>query len=405
MTELEFATLVAWIAEAGLAGKSETAIVTGFCNRLVALGIPLARAAVIIDTLHPIYEGRAFVWQGPDEEMTILEYGRTDAGEPAERWHRSPLYRLVQSGETHLRRRLSERTDTEFDFLAEIRAAGMTDYLALINRFAADGVIGDMDCVYSYWITGSPNGFSDADIVDFKRVVRLLALAVKSASLARIAKTLVETYLGRGASERVLNGRIAPGIADRIEAVLWFSDLRGYTRITDTAPPEHIIPLLNDYTEVIVSAIHEQGGDVLKLMGDGTLAIFTAENRSDACRAALKAMGGAHRGVAALNERRLAENLPVTEMYLGLHIGEVFYGNVGSKQRLDFTVVGPAVNEVSRIAALCRSVDQPVLVSEAFSRAVGGADGWLVSVGRFALRGVGRGQDLFTLDPGRDPPA
>jgi adenylate cyclase len=404
MTKLEYATLVAWIAEAGLAGKSETAIVTGFCNRLVALGIPLARAAVVIDTLHPIYEGRAFLWHGPDKEMTIFEYGRTDAGEPAERWHRSPLYHLVQSGEAYLRRRLSERTDTEFEFLAEIRAAGMTDYLALINRFAADGIIGDMDCVYSYWIAGGANGFADADIVDIKRVVPLLALAVKSASLARIAKTLVETYLGRGASERVLNGRIAPGIADRIEAVLWFSDLRGYTRITDTAPPEHIIPLLNDYTDVIVSAIHEQGGDVLKFMGDGTLAIFTAENRSDACQAALRAMGGAQRGVAALNQRRIAQDLPVTEMYLGLHVGEVFYGNVGSKHRLDFTVVGPAVNEVSRIAALCRSVDQPVLVSEAFATAVGGADGYLVSVGRFALRGVGRGQDLYTLDPGRETP-
>jgi adenylate cyclase len=304
-----------------------------------------------------------------------------------------------------MRRRLSERTDAEFENLAEIRATGMTDYLAMINRFAADGVIGDMDCVYSYWITGSPNGFADADIVDMKRVVPLLALAVKSASLARITKTLVETYLGRGAGERVLIGRIAPGIADRIEAVLWFSDLRGYTRITDTAPPEHIIPLLNDYTEVIVSAIHEQGGDVLKFMGDGTLAIFTAENRRDACQAALKAMHGARRGVAALNQRRLAEDLPITEMYLGLHVGEVFYGNVGSKQRLDFTVVGPAVNEVSRIAALCRSVDQPVLVSEAFATAVGGAGGGLVSVGRFALRGVGRGQELFTLEPGREPPS
>jgi adenylate cyclase len=405
MTDLEFADVVAWIAEAGLAGQSETAIVAGFCDRLVTLGVPLARAAVIIDTLHPIYEGRAFLWQGQDKETALLEYGRSDAGEPAQRWHRSPLYRLLQSGEAHLRRRLSERTDVEFDFLAEMRAAGMTDYLALINRFAADGVIGDMDCVYSHWLSGSPNGFPDTDIIDLKRVVPLLALAVKSASLARIAKTLVETYLGRGASDRVLNGRIAPGIADRIEAVLWFSGLHGYTRITDTAPPEHIIPLLNDYTEVIVSAIHEQGGDVLKLMGDGTLAIFTAENRSDACRAALRAVGGARRGIAALNRRRSAEDLPVTDMYLGLHIGEVFYGNVGSKQRLDFTVVGPAVNEVSRIAALCRSVDQPVLVSEAFSTAVGGADGCLVSVGRFALRGVGRVQDLFTLDPGREPPS
>lgn len=404
MTELEFAAVVAWIAEAGLAGLSETAMVAGFCDRLVALGVPLVRAAVIIDTLHPIYEGRVFLWQGRDKETTLVEYGRSDVGEQAQRWHRSPLYSLLQSGEAHLRRRLSERTDSEFEFFAEMRAAGMTDYLALIKRFAADGVIGDMDCVYSYWLTDRANGFPDTAVIDLKRLVPLLALAVKSASLARIAKTLVETYLGRGASERVLNGRIAPGIADRIETVLWFSDLRGYTRITDTAPPEQIIPLLNDYTEVIVSAIHEQGGDVLKLMGDGTLAIFTAENRREACQAALRALGGARRGVAALNRRRLAEDLPVTEMYLGLHIGEVFYGHVGSKQRLDFTVVGPAVNEVSRIAALCRSVDQPVLASEAFATAVGGADGWLVSVGRFALRGIGRGQDLFTLDPGRELP-
>jgi adenylate cyclase len=233
MTEPEFATLVAWIAGAGLAGKSESAIVAGFCNRLVALGIPLARAGVIIDTLHPIYEGRAFIWQAPEKETKILEYGRTDAGEPAERWQRSPFYHLVQSGEAHLRRRLSERTDIEFSLLAELRAAGMIDYLALINRFAADGIIGDMDCVYSYWAAGGPNGFADTDIVDMKRVVPLLALAVKSASLARIAKTLVETYLGHGASERVLNGRIAPGIADRIETVLWFSDLHGSHRLGD----------------------------------------------------------------------------------------------------------------------------------------------------------------------------
>lgn len=405
MTDLEFAALVASIAEAGLVGQSETTMVTGVCDRACALGIPLARATVVIDTLHPIYEGRAFIWNRQDKATSVLEYGRSDVGEAARRWHRSPLYYLVQSGESHLRRRLSKHTDSEFDYLAEMRAAGMTDYLALINRFAADGVIGDMDCVYSYWISDSPSGFSQTEIVDLKRMAPSLALAVKSASLARIARTLVETYLGRGASERVLNGRMAPGIAERIETVLWFSDLRGYTRITDTASPEHIIPLLNDYTDVIVSAIHDQGGDVLKLMGDGTLAIFTADNRAEACRAALRAVGIAHRGIATLNQGRLAENLPITDMYLGLHIGEVFYGNVGSKQRLDFTVVGPAVNEVSRIAALCRSVDQPLLVSQAFATAVSGADGRLISVGRFALRGVGRGQDLYTLDPGREPPS
>jgi len=156
--------------------------------------------------------------------------------------------------------------------------------------------------------------------------------------------------------------------------------------------------LLNDYADVIVSAIHDHGGDVLKLIGDGTLAIFTAEDRMHACSAALSAAFAARRGVAELKRRRAAEGKPVTDMYLGLHVGNVFYGNVGSRERLDFTVLGPAVNEASRIAAMCRSVDQPVLMSEAFAE-VGDIRQRLISVGRYALRGVSHPQELFTIDP------
>ena len=224
----------------------------------------------------------------------------------------------------------------------------------------------------------------------------MLALVVKAAALARMTGTLMETYLGRDAARRVLSGRIMRGIADRIDAVIWFSDLRGFTRITDSAP-EQIIPLLNDYADVIVSAVHAQDGDVLKLIGDGILAIFTAADRAHACAAALAAAMAAHRDATTLNRRRAGDGLPVTEMYLGLHVGEVFYGNVGSIERLDFTVVGPAVNETSRIAAMCRSVEQPVLVSAAFAN-VNGMRQRLVSVGRYALRGVSQPQELFTLD-------
>ena len=217
-------------------------------------------------------------------------------------------------------------------------------------------------------------------------------------TLARIARTLVETYLGRDAGRRVLRGRIERGVTDRIETVLWFSDLRNYTRISETSAPEEIIPLLNDYAEAVVSSIHENSGDVLKLVGDGVLAIFPAEERGRACAAALDAARAAQAAVAALNARRLGKSLPSTEMYLGLHLGEVFYGNIGSKERLDFTVVGPAVNEVSRIAAMCRSVDQPILISSAFAESCPEQRRAFASVGRFALRGVGRRQELFTLD-------
>jgi adenylate cyclase len=172
--------------------------------------------------------------------------------------------------------------------------------------------------------------------------------------------------------------------------------LRGFTHITDTAP-DQVIPLLNDYSDAIVSAIHAHGGDVVKLIGDGTLAIFTAENRMHACEAALSAATTARRKVAELKKRRASDGKPITDMYLGLHVGEVFYGNVGSRERLDFTVIGPAVNEASRIAAMCRSVDQPVLLSTAFAE-VGNIKLRLVSVGRYALRGVSQPQELFTLD-------
>jgi adenylate cyclase len=400
--------ITAWLMQAGLAGESENAVVDGFCERCVAAGLPVGRAHVFIDTLHPVHEGRLFRWGQSATESALQEYGRTTPvqamgaegvtdADAAERWRNSPFYKMLQTGDSLLRRRLTAESETEFKVFAEMRAMGMTDYVAIINRFAAENAIGDMDCVYSSWATRHAEGFADAELAALKRVTPYLALAIKSVSLARVAGTLMQTYLGRDAGQRVLGGRIMRGVADRIDAVIWFSDLRGFTRITDTAP-EQVIPLLNDYADVIVSAIHEHGGDVLKLIGDGTLAIFTADDRERACNAALSAVLEARRGVASLNERRAAQSLPVTDMYLGLHVGEVFYGNVGSTERLDFTVVGPAVNEASRVAAMCRSADQPMLVSAAFAE-VGTIRQRLVSVGRYALRGVGRPQELFTLDP------
>jgi adenylate cyclase len=397
MDDAQFAELSAWITEAELAGQNETAMLTGFCERAVHFGLPIARAIVLADTLHPIYEGRAFRWNRTKETTVLTEYGRGD--EDLGRWQRSPFYRLEQTGETMLRRRLTAESRDEFSVFSELIEAGMTDYVALVNRFATEATIGDMDGIYSSWATDAPAGFSESDVIDLRRLIPLLALTVKTASLARIAETIVETYLGRDAGRRVLEGRIARGITDQIESVLWFSDLRSYTRISDTADPGEIIPLLNDYAGAIISAIYDQGGDVLKLIGDGVLAIFTAEDRTRACESALAAALAARLSVAEINRSRAPANLPTTDMYLGLHIGDVFYGNIGSEDRLDFTVIGPAVNEVSRIAALCRSVEQPLLVSSAFASALGESRSRLVSVGRYALRGVGRAQELYTLDP------
>jgi adenylate cyclase len=393
--------LAGWVTEAGLVGGTESELLAGFCKRSVAAGIPLARAMVILDTLHPIYEGRAFRWRADTPELAeAVDYGRTNEGEAAENWRRSPFFHLLQSGETALRRRLMAGDPADFPTIAQARDEGSTDYLVLVHRFAEEGVIGEMDCVYSTWSTDAETGFDEGAIVALKRLLPFLELAVKSAALARMAGTLAETYLGRDAGRRVMSGRIVRGVAEKIGAVLWYSDLRDYTKISDVAPPEQIIPLLNDYADIVVSAVHGHGGDVLKLIGDGTLAIFTRDPRQQSCLAALGAAARVRKDVAKLNGGRSATGLPTTAVYLALHVGDVFYGNVGSKDRLDFTVIGPAVNEVSRILAMSRSVEQDVLLSASFADALGSETRrHLVSVGRYALRGVAQPQELFTPEP------
>jgi adenylate cyclase len=390
-----------WIVRRGLEGAQETDLLREFCTKCNTAGLPIDRALVVIDTLHPVHEGTVFRWRSDNvEERAATQYGRTTEGEAAEAWQRSPFYHLLQTGGEELRRRIAFGDPADFPIIQEMKDAGHTEYIVYVHRFASDATIGEMDCVYSGWATRSVDGFSETNVVALRRLAPALGLAMKSAALAKIADTLVQVYLGRDAGRRVLQGRIQRGVADRIEAALWFSDLHDFTRITDTAPPDELIPLLNDYAEAVITAIHEAGGDVLKLIGDGTLAIFRADDPGEACRHALKAEARLRERLQVLNERRRSEERPTTSVYLGLHIGEVFYGNIGSDERLDFTVVGPAVNETSRIASMCRSVDRQVLMSSAFAAALPSHKRReLVSVGRFALRGVGRAQDLYTFDP------
>jgi adenylate cyclase len=221
---------------------------------------------------------------------------------------------------------------------------------------------------------------------------------MRAASLSGIAHTIARTYLGRDVARQVMSGRIVRGVAEKRDAVLWFSDLRDWTRISGSLPPDQVIPFLNDHVEPVVAAIHAAGGEVLKFMGDGILAVFPADDRHAAAERALAAAAAARQGLGDLARMREGADLPSTGLYLALHVGSVFYGNVGGPDRLDFTVVGPAVNEVARIAAMCRSVDRSLLLSQAFVDALDGADQQVASVGRFALRGVEVVQHLYTPD-------
>jgi adenylate cyclase len=393
--------LMNWVVSQGLTGLPEKDLVRGFCERCRAGGLDLSRGMVFIDMLHPILEGHGFRWNDTDiEESDTFEYGSTEEGAPAENWRRSTFNHLLETGGDELRIDLADCASLDFSQIDDLAAKGHRHFVAFVHRLGEAGAIGQMDCVYSYWLTRRRDGFQEQELQALRDLVPLLGLAIKSATQVGIARTLGRVYLGRDASEQVLRGRIARGVTERINAVLWFSDLRGSTAISEKLTPDEIIPFLNDYAQAAIDAIHDEGGDVLKLIGDGVLAMFTNPDMTLAKRAALRAEHRLRGNMISLNARRSKAGRPTTSAYVGLHVGEVFYGNIGSEDRLDFTVVGPAVNEVSRIASMCSSVDRELLTSSDFRAGLDAAGrAYLVSTGRFVLRGIGRAQDLYTLDP------
>jgi len=365
---------------------------------LVAAGVPLSRVWVGERTLHPILSGFGYTWRpGRDVVRTGYESERTDG---RERWLRSPMNHLLTNQLPELRCALWRQNEpAAFPILQELREGGATDYIAFATAFGAAHRLGPVEGVVSSWTTERANGFTDEGLGALRRVVPALALALKDGALFAIANAVMETYLGGDAGGRVLRGEIARGSVEDIDAVLWFSDLTGFTRLADTMPRDQLIPLLNDYFECLVEPVHERGGQVLKFIGDGLLATFRVDALPDACGRALDAAEDAEVRVRALNERRSAEGKPITDFRLALHRGDVLYGNVGARTRLDITVVGPAVNEVARIEAMGRSLDQRFLLSSDFAAAAGAHRDRLVSVGRYALRVVSKPQELYTLLP------
>jgi adenylate cyclase len=389
--------IVAWTVGAGLEGLSQAELVAGYCERLTLAGVPLWRASIGADRLHPLIDAQGHRWlagKGTHEEV----YHRASAPERVEEWHRSPWYWLIETNERQLRRRLAAGEGTnEFPLLANLAAQGGTDYWAQIVGFGQRGTIGETRGVATSFATREPDGFAERDLALIDATLPAFALAFKATMAVDTARTLVTTYLGRDAAERILRGEIERGQVKTVRKVLWFSDLAGFTRIADSLPRAQLLDLLNAYADGLVGVVHAHGGEVLKFMGDGILAVFDGAE-DHACQRALDAAEAARAAIARLNQKRAAAGLPVTDFTLALHEGEVLSGNVGSRERLDFTVVGPAVNEVSRIQAMSRSLDQPILVSAPFAAACGGQRQRLVSLGRYALRGVGRPQELFTLD-------
>ncbi|MFO1060721.1 MAG: adenylate/guanylate cyclase domain-containing protein [Dongiaceae bacterium] len=388
---------IEWTIAAGLAGGDEQALLAGFCARMVALGLPLRRASLAANLLHPIYGSRSLRWRSSGVEQFSFE--RPGTGRDEEEWQQSPFRHMLETEQHSLRRRLDPGDRPgEFRLLDQLRAEGATDYFAMIVRMGGGMTLGEVQGMASSWAADRPGGFRDDEIELLRRTVPALAFAWNAIASVATTRTLLRTYLGRGAAERVLAGNVERGRAETIRAVIWYSDLSDFTRTADRLPRDQLLAFLNDYAGCLVEVLAEHGGEVLKFVGDGMLAIFPAAPDGAACERALDAALAAEAAVATLNERRAAAGLALTDFHLALHLGEVLFGNFGSRERLDFTVLGPAVNEVARIEALCRSLDQRVIVSQAFAAAAGERRGGLLSLGRYALRGVARPEELFTID-------
>jgi adenylate cyclase len=390
-----------WIVGATLVGRNEAAILAGVGERLNAAGISLVRVSVATDLLDPTFDGRGVRWlrdQGEFEET----FERNEEGAiVSEDFPQSPFGFLLRSGQPTLRRRLDATYRRgEFEMLDRFQDQGVTDYLAFSVRVGETIRLGVGDGITASWTTDAPDGFANTQVGLLAGIMPALTLAFVLRTTHRDARTLLTTYLGRHAADRVLAGNIVRGRAEPIRAVVWFSDLVGFTRISDSVSADQVLALLNDYAQAQVEEIEAHGGHVLKFMGDGILAIFPDDDTTVACRRALDAAATMRQRVAALNTRRAASGLPVTDAHVALHVGELLYGNLGGPRRLDFTVLGSAVNQAARMETLCTSLDQTVIVSWAFAEAAGEARRRLVSLGRYAMKGIARPQELFTLEPG-----
>ncbi len=395
----EFSQMISDITQRGLKGLEIEEQLSAFAKAICVAGFPMKRTNMGMSTLHPRYGALNYIWRPEWDSVESSPQGRT--AEEREAFAESPIHFMLETGTTILRFRLDNGGDLPYSVLKDLKSEGMTDYAAHIVEFSrltnTDGVL---EGVFFSCATDAPGGFDPDQLKLVLDALPYLAMAIKSRLTYSVASTITETYLGADAGSRVLTGEIERGACQAIDAVIWFCDLRGFTQASNTLERDTLIRLLNDYLEVMARPVREQGGQILKFMGDGFLATFELKNGDDraACDRALQAAKDLRAYFAALNRQRETAGEPVLNFGLALHIGEVLYGNIGADGRLDFTVVGPAVNAASRIQDLCRPLEKDVILSERFGHIVGVSPGAPASLGTHPLRGVPGLQELFALE-------
>jgi adenylate cyclase len=388
MDTSELAKLTRWLMDGAPTAPTPIAFLKQMCDRLLAAGIPLHRVGAFVQTLHPDVFGRYFVWREGADEIVVetADFDLLDSP----RYKNSPLAILYASGH-EVRYRLDDSEAKRFPFFDDMREEGVTDYIALPLRFT------DGSTHASSWTTCAEGGFTDAHLEALRDVMAPFSRLAEIHALRRTAAALLDTYVGNRAGERILAGQIRRGHGEDMRAAIWLSDLRGFTSLSDRLAPEIVVDILNQYFDCQVPVIREHGGEILKFMGDGLLAVFPIAkdggNLGDVCSRALQASRKARASVDAMHY----PSGNVVERFrfgVALHIGGILFGNIGGMSRLDFTCIGPSVNLAARLEKIAGRLHRTVVASAAFAGAC--ADDW-VDLGEFPIAGFSQAQRVFGL--------
>jgi adenylate cyclase len=392
------------IIASGIADEPVTHLVEGAMQRLVLAGVPLDRMQVGFRILHPLFDGMSITWteQGGVE---VSYYEKIDVDGSSYRL--SPFYYMLTNGLPELRLRIDgEATAKRFPVLADLKARGFTDYLAMIVSFGGAAMTPEShQGLGTSWSTQKADGFSPSDIAAMRQVLSPLALALRVVIKDQIMRNALNTFHGPLIGGRILSGLIKRGAGERLAAALWYSDLRNSTGLADALPVDTFLDLLNVYFDCAAGAVMEEGGQVLDIIGDAILAFFPVSGfpaggigEVEACAAALRAASRAHERLAELKaqENTRAEAI---SFGIGIHFGDVVFGNAGTRERLKFGILGRSVNEVARTADMAKVLKLPVVVSDAVASRVAStlASTALTDLGEHELRGIPSARHLWSL--------
>jgi adenylate cyclase len=380
--------VVDWLFSTGCKMNNDREFVRDLGNRLNACGAPVDRLRIIIRTLHPEIVGAACSWSKATDATSRVETPRRIRD--TDRYIGSPLQQLVETEET-VRQRLDRLPEGAHRAYTELLEEGFTDYLAM-PVITAQGFTSAIIIV-----TAKSDGFGVREVDNFHMLRDYLVPILEVQSLRHLAKSLLNTYVGKRTGEKVLAGMIKRGDADIINAALWFSDLRNFTRITETQDADLVLGMLNDYFEFVAAAVTARGGEILRFIGDAMLIVFPIDDKQDkraSCQAAIDAAIDAQSTLESLNHRRRRQGQDAIEFGVGLNVGEVIYGNVGAPDRLDFTVMGPAVNRTARLESLTKETGRNILFSKEFADLI---DEPVQSLGKHDMKGIDEPQAVYAL--------